>query len=69
MFNTMKYKSRNLKIFIYAMEVVISFMFGKYCYEFMFSISPKWANNFITFLVVIVITVIVFTWFNKKIGI
>lgn len=67
--NIMKYKNKNLKILIYAAEVIVSFMLGHYLYEFIFSISPTWANNFLTFLVVIVFTVSLFTWVNKKIGI
>jgi hypothetical protein len=62
-------KNKNLKILIYATEVVISLVIGYCLYEFIFSLSPKWANNFFTYLAVIVGTVSLFTWFNKKIGI
>lgn len=65
----MKHKSKNFRILIYAAEVIISFMLGHYLYEFIFSLSPTWANNFLTYLVVIVFTVSLFTWLNKKIGI
>lgn len=67
--NNMKHKRKNLKILIYATEVVICLVFGYYLHEFIFSLSPAWANNFFTYLAVIVVTVSFLTWFNKKIGI